>query len=269
MRRSPRSRQEASPTDYGLALAWFRIGACETRGVEPTDDLSEAAGGSFPSQRTRVRRHPERGHYDAATVKPILDEGFICHVAFSDDRGPVVVPTSYARVGDALYLHGAAGNAALRALTSGAPVCVAVTLVDGLVLARSAFHHSINYRSVVIFGAASEVTDLDEKRRALDAVVEHLAPGRGRDARGADDAAMRATRVVRIPLDEASAKVRAGGPLDDPADMDLPVWAGQIPLRLVADPPIADETGAVRLAVPEYAARYTRPALAGPGAPRR
>ena len=170
----------------------------------------------------------------------------------------MVIPTAYARNGDVLYLHGAAGNAALQALRTGSPVCVTVTLVDGLVLARSAFHHSVNYRSVVVFGTATEVVDPEEKRRALDAVVEHVVPGRGADARPVNDLELRVTRVVRIPLDEASAKVRTGGPKDDPEDMDLPVWAGEIPLALRAGAPVTDEGAPVHVAAPGYATGYRR-----------
>ena len=178
----------------------------------------------------KVRRLAERGRYDRATIEAILDEGFVCHVGYAADAGPVVIPTAYARIGDRLYLHGAPANATLRHASSGVPVCVTVTLVDGLVLARSAFHHSINYRSVVVHGTGTEVTDEEEKRAALAAVVEHIVPGRGADARPPTSSELRATRVVRVPLDEASAKVRTGGPKDDPEDLDLPVWAGQVPL---------------------------------------
>ena len=151
----------------------------------------------------------------------------------------MVIPTAYGRIGDHLYLHGAPANATLRHASPGIPVCVTVTLVDGLVLARSAFHHSINYRSVVIFGTATEVTADQEKHAALAAVVEHIVPGRGAHARPPTTSELRATRVVRVPLQEASAKVRTGGPKDDPEDLDLPVWAGQVPLRIVPGAPVA------------------------------
>lgn len=212
-----------------------------------------------PSARTRLRRLRERGRHDRATIDAILDDGFVCHVGFSDVRGPVVIPTAYARDGDDLYLHGAAGNAALQALRTGAPVCVTVTLVDGLVLARSAFHHSVNYRSVVVFATAVEVTDPAEKRRALEAVVEHVVPGRGADARPVTDLELRVTRVVRVPLDEASAKVRTGGPKDDPEDLELAVWAGEIPLRLSAGAPVSDAADPARTPVPGYATAWRRP----------
>lgn len=224
--------------------------------VDEATRAGTAAGGA--SERVRLRRHPERGRYDEAAIHPILDEGVVCHVGFSDGHGPVVLPTAYARVGDQLYLHGATGNAALRALSSGAPVCVTVTLLDGLVLARSAFHHSVNYRSVVILATAIEVTDAEEKRMALEALVEHLVPGRARDARAPSEAEVRATRVVRVPLAEASAKIRAGGPTEEPEDLALPVWAGEIPLRLAAGPPRADTGAPVLVEAPGYAASYTR-----------
>ncbi len=211
-----------------------------------------------PTDRTRVRRLSERGRYDRATVDAILDEGFVCHLGFTAAHGPVVLPTAYARVGDQLYLHGARANAALGTLSSGSAVCVTVTLVDGLVLARSAFHHSINYRSVVVFGTAREVTDADEKLAALLAVVDHVVPGRSVDARPPTDAELRATRVVAVPLDEASAKVRTGGPKEEPEDLSLDVWAGEVPVRLVAGSPVADSGLSATVSVPSYAVQYRR-----------
>jgi uncharacterized protein len=208
-----------------------------------------------PGPRARVRRLPERAKYDRATLDAILDEGFVCHLGFVDGGSPVVIPTAYARVDDTLYLHGASANAALAVFASGAAVCVTVTLLDGLVLARSEFHHSINYRSVVIFGNAAEVSDRDEKRRALHAIVEHIVPGRSVDARAPSDSELRATRVVRLRIDEVSAKVRSGGPVDDESDLALPVWAGQVPLRLVAGSPIVDDGVPAGVVVPPYARR--------------
>lgn len=204
-----------------------------------------------------MRRLAERGHYERSTIYSILDEGLVCHVGFADRGSPVVIPTAYARIGDQVYLHGAVGNAALRALATGAPACVTVTLVDGLVLARSAFHHSLNYRSVVIFGCATEVTDIEEKRTALTAIVEHIVPGRAADARPPTDAELRATRVVSMSISEASAKVRVGGPNDDPEDLLRPVWAGHVPLRLVADVPVADDH-APTVQAPGYIRDYAR-----------
>ena len=222
------------------------------------EPIEEAAPGAS-SPRTRLRRLRERGRHDRATIEAILDEGFVCHLGFTDVRGPVVIPTAYARDGDRLYLHGAPGNAALQALRTGSPVCVTVTLVDGLVLARSAFHHSVNYRSVVVFATAVEVTDLEERRRALEAIVEHIVPGRSAGTRPPSDLELRRTRVVWVPIDEASAKVRAGGPIDDHEDLELPVWAGEIPLRMCAGAPVADAITPPVAPAPGYATDYRRP----------
>lgn len=226
-----------------------------------------------PTSRVRVRRLAERGHYERATIYSILDEGLVCHIGFAQAGNPVVIPTAYARIGDRVYLHGAVGNAALRALATGAPACVTVTLVDGLVLARSAFHHSLNYRSVVIFGCATEVADIEEKRTALTAIVEHIVPGRAADARPPSDAELRATRVVSMSISEASAKVRVGGPNDDPQDISRPVWAGHVPLRLVADEPVDDRDHSPSVRPPRYLHHYARGAepvyWEGPSAPNR
>jgi nitroimidazol reductase NimA-like FMN-containing flavoprotein (pyridoxamine 5'-phosphate oxidase superfamily) len=192
-----------------------------------------------PTDRTKVRRLADRGRYDRATIHEVLDEAYIAHVGFVVDGEPRVLPMTYGRIDDVLYLHGAAGNAMLRA-SSGAEVCVTVTLLDGLVLARSAFHHSMNHRSVVLLGTATKVDDDAEKRRALDAVVEHVLPGRSQAARPSNDVELRKTLVLRLPIEEGSAKVRTGGPVDEPEDMDLAVWAGVVPLRLVADAPVQD-----------------------------
>lgn len=191
-----------------------------------------------PTDRTRVRRLAERGRYDRATVDAILDEAYVAHVGVvGADGTPLVLPMTYGRDGEVLYLHGAVGNALLRG-SSGAQVCVTVTLLDGLVLARSAFHHSMNYRSVVLVGEATKVTDADEKWRALDVITDHVVPGRTAEVRPMNDAEVRATLVLRLPITEASAKVRTGPPVDEPEDLDEPVWAGVVPLRLVAGEPI-------------------------------
>lgn len=190
--------------------------------------------------RTTVRRHPERGEHGRAAVEAILDEGLVAHVGLAVDGQPFVIPMVYARVGGDLYLHGSAASRLLRALTAGAPVCVTVTLLDGLVLARSAFHHSMNYRSVVILGEAVAVTDPAERERALAAMVDHAIPGRSEEVRAPDRKELAATLLVRVALDEVSAKVRSGPPIDDERDLDVPVWAGVLPLRLVAGDPRPD-----------------------------
>jgi uncharacterized protein len=190
-----------------------------------------------PTERTRVHRIPKRASYDSAVVHAILDEALICHVGFvSEDGQPVVIPTIHARLGDQLLFHGAKASRLLKAMAGR--ISVTVTLVDGLVLARSHFHHSMNYRSVVVFGVGREITALEEKRRALDAIVEHVAPGRLGVARPPDEKELAATRVMALALDEVSAKVRTGPPLDDEEDLDLDCWAGVVPLRLVPGAPI-------------------------------
>jgi len=192
------------------------------------------------SERTRVRRLPARGCYDQATIDAILDEALVCHVGFAVDGQPYVIPMNYARVGRQLYIHGSAASRLLRTLATGVPVCVTVTLLDGLVLARSAFHHSMNYRSVVILGTAVEVRDPDERLAALEAIVEHILAGRWRQVRSPSERELRATSVLRLPLDEVSAKIRSGAPLDDADDLGQPCWAGVIPLRLAAATPLPD-----------------------------
>lgn len=212
------------------------------------------------SARSTVHRKKERGSHDRAVIDAILDEGVVCHVGFPDAGSTMVVPTTYARVGDQLYLHGAAANRMLRVLASGAEVCVAVTLLDGLVLARSAFHHAVNYRSVVLFGQGRPVTDPAGKRRALTAIVDHLAPGRSADARPPTDAELRATAVVCFPIVDGSAKIRSGGPVEEPEDLGLRIWAGQLPLELASGAPVADAALAADVAVPAYvkASRFRR-----------
>jgi nitroimidazol reductase NimA-like FMN-containing flavoprotein (pyridoxamine 5'-phosphate oxidase superfamily) len=212
------------------------------------------------TERTRVRRLPERAAYDRATVHAILDEGFICHVGFVVDGQPFVVPTGYARVGETVYLHGSTGSR--LGLRPGMDVCVTVTLVDGLVLARSAFHHSMNYRSVMAIGRTRPVTDPEEKEAALRALVDHIVPGRSGAVRGGDRRELAATAVLALPLEEVSAKVRTGPPVDDEADYALPVWAGVLPLRQVADPPVPDGRLDPALDVPSHVTGWRRPAPA-------
>ena len=210
-------------------------------------------------ERSRVRRLPERGSRERALVHAILDEGLVGHVGFASERGPVVIPMLYARDGERLYLHGSPASRLLRTLSRGVPVCITVTHVDGLVLARSAFHHSMNYRSAVVFGTTREVEDLEEKRRALGRVVEHVVPGRSGGTRPPNDFEEKYTRVLAVEIEEASAKVRSGGPKDDEADFALPHWAGVIPLRLVPGAPQPEPDLAPGIAVPGYAERYRRP----------
>jgi hypothetical protein len=190
--------------------------------------------------RTTVRRKADRGRYDRGTIDAILDEALLAHVGFTVDGAPCVLPMAYARVGDVLYLHGASGNHMLRTLAGGAEACVTVTLLDGLVLSRSAFHHSMNYRSVVAFGRAEKVDDDAEKRAAMEALIEHMVPGRTPHTRPPSERELRATLVVRFPLTEASAKIRTGPALEEPDDLALPYWGGEIPLRLVAGEPVPD-----------------------------
>jgi nitroimidazol reductase NimA-like FMN-containing flavoprotein (pyridoxamine 5'-phosphate oxidase superfamily) len=193
-----------------------------------------------PTERTRVRRLPARASYDRALIDAILDEALLCHVGFVHEGQPFVLPTTFARVDDTLYLHGSAASRMLRGLRDGLPVCVTVTLLDGLVLARSAYHQSMNYRSVVVLGVASEVTDEAERLRGLEAVVEHVLPGRWREVRPPSAQELRATMVLRLPILEASAKVRTGGPLDEPEDLGRGCWAGHVPVALAAGAPVPD-----------------------------
>ena len=215
-------------------------------------------GSYTPTARSTVKRLPKRASYERETVYRILDEGLICHVGFVADNQPVVIPTGYARAGDTLYLHGSAASRMLRALAGGVEVCVTVTLLDGLVLARSAFHHSMNYRSVVVFGRASAVGGRREKLEALRAFSEHVVKGRWDEVRQPTEKELRSTLVLALPLEEASAKVRAGPPVDDEEDYRMNVWAGVVPLRLAAGEPEPDPRLAPGTKVLFYAARYAR-----------
>lgn len=208
---------------------------------EEIGEVETDGGGSFTqTARTTLRRLPKRGSFERQTVYEILDEGFVCHVAFVSDGHPVVIPTAYGRVGDKLYLHGARASRMLKTLGTGADVCVNVTLVDGLVLARSVFHHSINYRSVVVFGRARIVETDEEKMAALLAFTEHVVPGRWDEVREPNKQELDATLVLSLALDEASAKVRTGPPIDDEEDYALPTWAGVLPLRVCAGEAVSD-----------------------------
>ncbi|HEV2271747.1 MAG TPA: pyridoxamine 5'-phosphate oxidase family protein [Steroidobacteraceae bacterium] len=211
-----------------------------------------------PTQRTTLIRRPERGAYDRSIVNAILDEALICHVGFAIDGQPFVLPTTHARVDDQLYIHGSVGGRMLKTLRRGAPVCVTVTLIDGLVLARSAFHHSMNYRSVVILGGAREVADEAEKRRAFSALVDHVLAGRSTQTREASPQELKATSVLCVPIEEASAKVRTGPPIDDEADYALPYWAGVLPVRLQAQPPVADPRLPAGIPLPASLLDYRR-----------
>jgi nitroimidazol reductase NimA-like FMN-containing flavoprotein (pyridoxamine 5'-phosphate oxidase superfamily) len=210
----------------------------------------------MPTPRTRVVREPDRGVYDRDTVNRILDEGFLCHVGFAVDGQPFVIPTSYGREGDVLYIHGSAASRMLRNLDRGISVCVTVTLLDGLVLARSVFNHSMNYRSVVILGTATLITNPEEKIAALRTLSEHIIPQRWDDSRQPNEKELKATSVLRIPIDEFSAKVRVGPPIDDEPDYSFPTWAGVIPLEMQVGSPIRDESCQHEL--PKYLRTYSR-----------
>lgn len=210
------------------------------------------------TDRTRVVREAHRAVYDCDTIYRILDEGFVCHVGFAQEGQPFVIPTMYARVGDVLYIHGSAASRMLRGLSGGSTLCVTVTLTDGLVLARSVFNHSMNYRSVVALGHATLIDDSAQKIEALRAFTEKLIPGRWNDARQPSERELKATSILKLALTEVSAKVRTGPVEDDAEDYALPVWAGVIPLRLTAGPPIRDERCDTAIPTPDYAADYRR-----------
>lgn len=229
--------------------------------ITPQDEAGRLDGrggsmGKLPvTERTSMRRLPERASYDEAVVHAILDEALICHVAFVFEGRPIVLPTGYARIGDRLYLHGSAGGRFFRALAEGTEVTVAVTLLDGMVLARSAFHHSMNYRSVVIFGR-TEAVEGESKRKAIEGFVDRMIPGRSASIRPASEAELRKTLVIAIPIAEASAKVRSGPPVDDEDDYGLPVWAGELPLILGASDPVPDPRMKETTDAPDHVARF-------------
>jgi nitroimidazol reductase NimA-like FMN-containing flavoprotein (pyridoxamine 5'-phosphate oxidase superfamily) len=213
----------------------------------------------FPkTARNKVKRLPERGSYDPAVIYPIVDEALICHVGFAHEGQPYVIPTLHARQGDTILLHGAKGSRLLRHIQAGGDVCITVTLVDGIVLARSVFHHSINYRSAVLFGKGAPIEGDDERLRALETFTERLIPGRWKDARPPNAVELKQTTIVAVAIESASAKVRGGPPGDEPEDLDLPVWAGVLPLRQASGAPIPDPQLAAELAVPDYIRDYTR-----------
>jgi uncharacterized protein len=213
-----------------------------------------------PSQRTRVHRHPERGTYDRGTIDAILDEALICHLAWVTSEGePRLIPTIHVRVDDVLYVHGSQASRTLRAIRGGANVCIETTIIDGLVLARSTPKHSMNYRSVIVFGAPREVTDRDEMHVAQHALAEHVVRGRGADARPPNDMEYKETAIFALPLDEASAKVRTGPPLDPDEDLALDVWAGVVPIRTVAGEPEPAPDLKAGIDPPSYVTDYRRP----------
>ncbi|MGC5243030.1 pyridoxamine 5'-phosphate oxidase family protein [Streptomyces albogriseolus] len=223
------------------------------QGPQPSQQRPETS--YAPTERTVPTRSPQRASYDKDLVHAILDEGYVCHLGFVRDGAPVVLPTLYGRVGEVLYVHGSTGSRPLRAAGQsgqGLPVCLTVTHVDGLVLARSAFHHSLNYRSVVVHGTAYDVSDPEEKRRALDTLVDHVVPGRAADSRPADKKELAATAVLRLPLAEVSAKLRTGGVNDEPEDLSLPHWAGVLPVRTAYGTPEPAPDLAPGTEVPAY-----------------
>jgi len=214
------------------------------------------------TRRTRLRRRPERGVYDRSVIDAILDEGLVGQLGFAIDGHPWTVPMVYGRVADVVFVHGAAANHALRALAGGIEVCLSVTLLDGLVVARSAFHMSINYRSVMLFGVATRVEDPERKRAAMEAVLEHVVPGRTPDVRPPSAPELAATLVLELAIVEASAKIRTGGPVDEPEDLARSTWAGEIPLSVRAGAPVPDGHVRPGIVAPEYASRYQRPGSA-------
>jgi hypothetical protein len=204
------------------------------------------------TKRTKLGRLPNRGSHEPETVHAILDAAFLAHVGFQMEGQPFVIPTLYGREADTLYLHGSAASRMLRGLDTGIPACVCVTIVDGLVLARSAFHHSMNYRSVVAFGTARQIEGAEEKTRALRIISEHVIAGRWSDVRGPSDKELKATAVLEFSIEEASAKIRTGPPVDDEEDYSLPVWAGVLPLRMQAKTPVPDPRLAANVKLPPY-----------------
>jgi uncharacterized protein len=248
LRASRASMVELFPTHAVLAPA-INSAPRITREGPVTDSF-------IPTDHTRVVREANRAVYDREVIYSILDEGFVCHVGFTIDSQPFVIPTMYARVADSLYFHGSAASRMLRAIGNGYPVCVTVTLIDGLILARSVFNHSMNYRSVVALGNAVLVADPTEKLEALRAFTEKILKGRWADARQPNEKELKATSILKMPLNQVSGKVRTGAVEDDPPDYELSVWAGVVPLRLVAEAPIRDDRCPANLPTPSYALNF-------------
>ncbi|HUH81065.1 MAG TPA: pyridoxamine 5'-phosphate oxidase family protein [Solirubrobacteraceae bacterium] len=226
-------------------------------------DMTSHPKATVPSERVRLRRKRERGRYDSDVIEAILDEALIAHLGITGEGGqPFVVPTLHARSGGVVYCHGSLASRTIRALSAGVPACLTVSLIDGLVLARSAMHHSANYRSVMLLGHARAVSDPLQKRAALEAIVEHIVPGRWREVREPTDKELAATAVVSFPIEEASAKIRGGGPIDDEPDLELPVWAGVLPLASAVGTPQPDALLDPAIALPRYLSPYRRPGAA-------
>jgi uncharacterized protein len=246
-------------THAALAPAINQMSGHEPAGFAPRFSMRCIVPETMPpTERTRVVREAHRGAYDRESIYKILDEGFVCHVGFSVDGQPYVIPTLFARVGDAIYFHGSAASRMLRNVSDGIPVCVTVTLTDGFVLARSVFNHSMNYRSVMALGKATLVDAPEEKLRALHDFTEKIIPGRWNDVRQPNEKELKATSILRLPLAEVSAKTRVGPPEDDAPDYAIPVWAGVIPLSLAPGAPIRDEKCDPSIPTPAYAAQYKR-----------
>lgn len=229
----------------------------------PSSIVGQGSSSQPPSERTTVKRMPHRAVYDRDVINTILDEGLICHLGFTVDAQPYVLPTIYARDGERVLIHGSSASRMLRNLRSGIPACATVTLIDGLVLARSAYHHSMNYRSVVILGTATEICGRADKLAAMRMIVNHVVPGRWDDVRGPSEAEIRATMVLSLPLNEASAKMRTGPPLDDQEDYALTVWAGVVPLSLEAHAPHADPQLPASIQMPSYVRYYRGRSIPG------
>ncbi|HUF52204.1 MAG TPA: pyridoxamine 5'-phosphate oxidase family protein [Dehalococcoidia bacterium] len=221
-------------------------------------DPGDGYPGELKTPRTTLKRRPERGAHDWDTIAAILDEGLYCHIGFEAEGQPYAIPTNYGREGSTLYIHGSSASRMVRSLSGGIPLCFTVTIIDGLILARATFHNSINYRSVMVLGTAHLIEDEAEKMRGLEIVTEHIIRGRWADSRPPTRQEMKGTGVLRMEVEEASAKVRTGFPKDEPEDMDFPVWAGRIPLSLVAGEPETAPDVAADLHVPPYAREYTR-----------